>query len=792
MTAGNTLTIESGGDTNLKGAVASGRQVIADVGGNLNIESLQNIDHYDSKQQSAGVSVSVCVPPICAGSSSVSGNISQQKMHSDYAAVAEQSGIKAGDAGYQVDVKGNTDLKGGVIASSDKSVQDGVNSLTTATLTYSDIQNHASYDASSVGISGGYGGTIGKNQKGTADNVNPVAGTDLPNRGGFSATPPIALSASDDASSTTRSGISGGAITITDNAKQQQLTGKTADETVASVNRDTSNTGGALAPIFDKDKIQAGFDITSQFINQVGTFVDNRLKEADAARAAAKNPNLTPEQRLQAQQQADQLTAEWGPGGTYRQVLSALTAAAGGNVTGGAGQFAQAGVVNYLQQQGASYIGKLVENGTVTEGSPLHAALHAIVGCAGAAASSQSCSAGAMGAAASSLLTNLFAPPTPDMSEQEKEAKQNLISSIVAGVAAESGVGGASGAATTTSSATAAAQNNWLATEQRVQMQKDLVACNGNLGCQLQTNAKWFAVSGKQDLLTAGGVWKGLNEAAVIDAAGLVRFASDPVAGLKGLQALVEDPRVRAALGDQIVASLKTRIASMDNALTVGGDVNAEQFGRDLGNLVWQTVSVVTAAKGAVGASVTLGRVGLDVTAGALETLARRAPPLVTGTMADMAGSYRFTADQLPTLTNIWRNDGRLGEQLSSQLMKEASGQDFVPIQNASGHGIDLVYIDQQTRTIYHVEVKTVTGDRIPITPADNLTNRFNDWVAQASTGVLNKQQLPGDMQALANRIGQAQDEGYAVSHNVMQVRIPRPGSTGSVTAGLLPWPPAP
>ncbi|EJO63230.1 hemagglutinin/hemolysin family protein [Burkholderia multivorans ATCC BAA-247] len=258
MTAGNTLTIESGGDTNLKGAVASGRQVIADVGGNLNIESLQNTDHYDSKQQSAGVSVSVCVPPICAGSSSVSGNISQQKMHSDYAAVAEQSGIKAGDAGYQVDVKGNTDLKGGVIASSDKSVQDGVNSLTTATLTYSDIQNHASYDASSVGISGGYGGTIGKNQKGTADNVNPVAGTALPNRGGFSATPPIALSASDDASSTTRSGISGGAITITDNAKQQQLTGKTADETVASVNRDTSNTGGALARSSTRTRFRLG------------------------------------------------------------------------------------------------------------------------------------------------------------------------------------------------------------------------------------------------------------------------------------------------------------------------------------------------------------------------------------------------------------------------------------------------------------------------------------------------------------------------------------------------------
>nr|WP_223965104.1 hemagglutinin repeat-containing protein [Burkholderia diffusa] len=473
VTAGNTLTIQSGGDTNLKGAVASGKQVVANVGGNLNVESLQDTDHYDSKQQSAGVSVSVCVPPICYGSSSVSGNISQQKMHSDYAAVAEQSGIKAGDGGYQVDVKGNTDLKGGVIASSDKAVQDGVNSLTTASLTYSDIQNHASYDASSVGISGGYGGTIGKNQKGTADNVNPVAGTDLPNRGGFSATPPIALSASGDASSTTRSGISGGSIKITDSAKQQQLTGKTADETIASVNRDTSNTGGALAPIFDKDKVQAGFDITSQFINQVGTFVDNRMKEADAARKASKNLDLTPEQRAAAEQKADQLTADWGLGGTYRQVLSALTAAAGGNVTGSTGQFVQAGIVNYLQQQGASYIGDLVKTGAVTEGSPLHAAMHAIVACAGAAASSQSCGAGAMGAASASLLSNLFAD-TPNETATEKQAKGNLISSIVAGVAAVGGVN----AATATTAAQTEVENNFLTQPQQTARALAKVSCS--------------------------------------------------------------------------------------------------------------------------------------------------------------------------------------------------------------------------------------------------------------------------------------------------------------------------
>ncbi|HHX4163205.1 TPA: hemagglutinin repeat-containing protein [Burkholderia contaminans] len=437
VTAGDTLTIKSGGDTNLKGAVASGKQVVADVGGNLNVESLQDKDHYDSKQQSAGVSVSVCVPPFCyGGSSSAAANFNQQKMHSDYAAVGEQSGIKAGDGGFQVNVKGNTDLKGGVIASSDKAVQDGVNSLTTATLTHSDIENHASYDASSIGLSGGVGGQIGKDQKGTATNVNPVSGTTLPKGdGGLQVAPPVALSASGDANSTTKSGISGGAITITDGAKQQQLTGQTAAEAVASVNRDTSNTGGALAPIFDKDKIQAGFDITSQFINQAGTFVANRAAEADAAKAAANNPNLTPEERADAQQRADELNANWGPSGTYRQVLTALSVAAGGNVTGGLGQFAQNATVAYLQELGANQVKQIADN---LGSEDARAALHAIVGCAGAAAGSQSCGAGAIGAATSSVLGSLLAPST-NMSASEREARDNLVASLVAGVAAVSG-----------------------------------------------------------------------------------------------------------------------------------------------------------------------------------------------------------------------------------------------------------------------------------------------------------------------------------------------------------------
>ncbi|PPA77502.1 hypothetical protein C4E15_05635 [Achromobacter spanius] len=67
-----------------------------------------------------------------------------------------------------------------------------------------------------------------------------------------------------NSSSTTQSGISGGTIVIRDEAGQLALTGKTAAETIASLNRDTTDTLNALKPIFDKEKIEAGFEIASE------------------------------------------------------------------------------------------------------------------------------------------------------------------------------------------------------------------------------------------------------------------------------------------------------------------------------------------------------------------------------------------------------------------------------------------------------------------------------------------------------------------------------------------------
>ncbi|MDI6748535.1 MAG: hemagglutinin repeat-containing protein, partial [Rhodocyclaceae bacterium] len=158
--AGGTATLASGGDTALKDAVVSGQQVVATVGGDLKIASLQDTSSYQSKQQSAGGSLSLCIPPLCGGAAPVSGSVSagNSKIDSDYRSVDEQSGIKAGDGGFDVKVKGDTDLKGGAITSTQKAIDDQRNRFETGgELTISDIQNRAEYTAKAASVSLGAG-----------------------------------------------------------------------------------------------------------------------------------------------------------------------------------------------------------------------------------------------------------------------------------------------------------------------------------------------------------------------------------------------------------------------------------------------------------------------------------------------------------------------------------------------------------------------------------------------------------------------------------------------------------
>lgn len=311
VNAGNRLTLESGGDTHLRGALARGKQVVADMGGNLNIESLQDTSTFKSKDSNVGGSVTVGV------GFSGSASYAKSKVDADFASVREQSGIQAGDGGFDVRVKGYTDLKGATIASSEQAVMDALNSLSTGTLTVSDIENRSEYKATGVSLSGGFSMSGGDKKRGGKTNgdgsakksenipANNVAGKgsewSLQNFGNdASAVAPGYSKESGSDHSTTRSGISVGILEIRGQTAQEALTAKTADETVASINRDvlTGDSANGLTKDWDPDKLaaqvkaQAGIAATfsQQAYSQVDRYVQRERAELQAELKEAKTP----------------------------------------------------------------------------------------------------------------------------------------------------------------------------------------------------------------------------------------------------------------------------------------------------------------------------------------------------------------------------------------------------------------------------------------------------------------------------------------------------------------------
>ena len=125
------------------------------IGGNVNIESLQDTATYDSKQKNMGFSADIDIAGGGAGSS-LSVNGGKTNVNADYKGVGEQSGLFTGDGGFDLAAKGKTTLIGGAITTTDAAVAAGRNNYTSlGGITTQDIENTTSYegDAISVGYS---------------------------------------------------------------------------------------------------------------------------------------------------------------------------------------------------------------------------------------------------------------------------------------------------------------------------------------------------------------------------------------------------------------------------------------------------------------------------------------------------------------------------------------------------------------------------------------------------------------------------------------------------------------
>jgi len=243
ITATDKLSVTSGRDTTLKGAQVSGGAVLFDVGGKLLIETLQDSSKYDSTQSSSGFSVSVCWF-LCVGAPVIgSMGVSEQSIKHSYLSAVGQSGIAAGDGGFDIRVKGGTELVGAAITSSAAA---GDNRLTTASLSSRDLQNAQRTQSSGSSLSVGYdGGSMLTTLAGNAaQNVmgNLQGNAALPQNG--------------SQSGTTQSVISPATITITgsgDAAKDEQSR-QTAEQLTT---RDAATANGSLTNTLTLQQAQA-------------------------------------------------------------------------------------------------------------------------------------------------------------------------------------------------------------------------------------------------------------------------------------------------------------------------------------------------------------------------------------------------------------------------------------------------------------------------------------------------------------------------------------------------------
>ncbi|WP_347929282.1 hypothetical protein [Pseudomonas helvetica] len=216
----------------------------------------------------------------------------------------------------------------------------------------------------------------------------------------------------------------------------------------------------------------------------------------------------------------------------------------------------------------------------------------------------------------------MFNETSPNETSEEREAKRNIITSLVTGIAAMSNP---NGAATANNAATANVDNNWLATQQIVQATKELKAAK-NPAEELLIAVKWAGISGRQDLLTGSGILKGFTDGmagaglgSLDSAAQLMAHPIESVAAMKEFAATADGKKLLGAASE----AFDSQLTQISDALEHGGDANAENLGNQMGQAVALVVSLVAgggtdAAKGALA----LSKMGVDVTSSAFQRAA--------------------------------------------------------------------------------------------------------------------------------------------------------------------------
>lgn len=253
IVAGNEAKLKSGRDTVLEGARVEADRIIATVGRDLTIKSLQNTSKFKSSSKGAsfglstnlgGYSTGIDITPdnilnnalgnkdavsifdlskagpTPGGGSSWNLGLNGSKGKGEFAWVQEQSGLVAENE-VDVTVGGNTDLKAGIIASKSKDL-----SLDTGTLTFSDLADKDKSKNIGGGIS--IGGPLSGGGDKSAGKTNS-GDLNFTIEGQY---------AKKDKEGVTRATVGEGEIKIRDTEKQKELEESGKTQKLANLNRD--------------------------------------------------------------------------------------------------------------------------------------------------------------------------------------------------------------------------------------------------------------------------------------------------------------------------------------------------------------------------------------------------------------------------------------------------------------------------------------------------------------------------------------------------------------------------
>ena len=408
-----TVTLNSQGDTNLIGSQAKGKTVNANVGGKLNIESLQDEERFKTKSSGGGLEVEFGF----GNNWSISGYGNAASGKTNRKQVNEQAGIFAEEGGYHVNAD-NVHLKGGAIAS-----QNPQNSqLSTNKLTFEDIQNVSSSQAMSASMSSGYGKKEGE--------ANPQ----------YSPSLPMAERESDR--TTTKATLTEGKIILNKDTTPTETTAKALgiNTDLTQANNQTATTQDVKAQVAEQQQIATAI---GKVRSAAETYAANKREEAEQvlqqkqSELAKANANANAEGNQgrinNLKKEVETATAEvesWGTGGSYKQSMDATINGLGLGLGGFSPEAVAAGVAS-------PYVNTAIK-AVADDGTLANLALHGVWGAVEAATQGANAIGGASSAitgevAAQILSEKLYGQENPENLTKEQKRAISQISQMIAG-----------------------------------------------------------------------------------------------------------------------------------------------------------------------------------------------------------------------------------------------------------------------------------------------------------------------------------------------------------------------